>query len=634
MQQTKLTPENESALTEFSASCEKFGADDFLLGESCYELLNGFTARFPEKQAQLEDIFARRAKACGISLNTVRGAIRQHRKLIPISGSVSSVTAWEGQALSLDAASYVIDGDRISEQRGSYVEHVCDHPIMPVRRYVDIESGEESMEIAYKLDGKWKSEVFDKGTLLSANTITVLGKYGIDVTSESAKALVRFLNCLDKRNRAVIPVSRMSTHVGWIGENEFVPYAEGVGYGGAESFRQMYDTIGEKGSEDKWLECVKAIRREKNSVPARMALAASFASPLMSKFNALPFIFHIWSPVSGTGKTVTLEVAASVWAKPGVGDYVRTLKATTVAVEQLAVFVKHMPLCLDELQTIQNQEKFDELIYMLCEGSGKSRGARNGGLRESPKWCNVTITSGEMPIIGQSSKAGSVNRVIEVESRGALMEKPRQAHLAISANYGFAGKRFIRELKSINKALEAKLMLLEDELRGKCTDKQALSAAMLLLGDWAAEKLIFKDGISLGVSDILPFLKTDADVDTNVRAHDWLISWISENQSGFALDGKSEQGLKLLGRIDTTPDEGREVWITVKAFGEAMKSAGFNVKSYKSWAQAKGILIIARGESTPNKMLPNGSSPRCVGIRIAPNKPEEMRVVHDAECPF
>ena len=86
------------------------------------------------------------------------------------------------------------------------------------------------------------------------------------------------------------------------------------------------------------------------STTARIILAASFASVLLEPLNCLPFFVHLWGVDSGTGKTVALMVAASVWGDPAVGSYIKTFDGTVVGQEKTAAFLNNLPLCLDELQ--------------------------------------------------------------------------------------------------------------------------------------------------------------------------------------------------------------------------------------------------------------------------------------------
>ena len=68
------------------------------------------------------------------------------------------------------------------------------------------------------------------------------------------------------------------------------------------------------------------------------------------------------------------------------------------------------------------------------------------------------------------------------------------------------------------------------------TDKQKLSASVLLAADAAIEEWLFQDGIRLTVKDILPFLLTNKQIDVNARALDCFYDWLVVNNRFFMQD--------------------------------------------------------------------------------------------------
>ena len=156
------------------------------------------------------------------------------------------------------------------------------------------------------------------------------------------------------------------------------------------------------------------------STTVKIILAASFASVLLEPLNCLPFFVHLWGVDSGTGKTVALMVAASVWGDPAVGAYVKTFDGTVVGMEKTAAFLNNLPFCLDELQLAKDSKgrtTFD--VYKLAQGVGRTRGNRSGGVDLTPTWRNCILTTGESPLTGTASGAGAVNRVIDIECKSA-----------------------------------------------------------------------------------------------------------------------------------------------------------------------------------------------------------------------
>ena len=73
----------------------------------------------------------------------------------------------------------------------------CYHPILPVQRLVNAETGKEKVKLAFKKGARWKEIIVDKGIIASNNKIVSLADYGVSVTSETSKALVRYLSDLE-----------------------------------------------------------------------------------------------------------------------------------------------------------------------------------------------------------------------------------------------------------------------------------------------------------------------------------------------------------------------------------------------------------------------------------------------------
>ena len=625
----------QEAILAFRDALSDYKYADFIESDAPYTLLDAATTQ--EMRIRFESMLEKYAQECGVPLRTVRAILKAKQQEKPSSQIASG--GWfdfPGQPIALQCGKYVVDGGRICLEEKNGLEVVCTHPIIPTKRYINIETQTESLEISFKRE-YWKSVMVERGKLASASTIVQLADHGVSVTSESARQMVKYLSYVDDLNRDIIPIEKMSSHLGWI-DDSFVPYTDGIQYDGQGQFLQMYKTIHECGSFDDWLSIAKEVRAS-GCVQARIMMAASFASVLVQKFDALPFFVHLWSMQSGTGKTVAMELAASIWANPVVGAYCRSLKSTTVGLEQLAIFTCNLPLCLDELQSIQNRSGFDDIIYGLCEGTGKTRGARNGGLRNSPTWKNCILTTGEQPIVGSGSKAGAMNRVIEVECKSKVLPDAKRVHDTIAANYGFAGREFIKAIADPDawKSIDDDRKQIFDTLCIKGTDKQALSASILLAADHAAEKLIFRDGITLTEDDIIPYIWSESDVDSGRRAHEYLMDWIAENRGGFVVnnDTDSVRNRSVLGCAELDDDgNAKKIWIIGKIFNQALSDGGFSPDSYLSWLQAEGILQTDKGNKKITKRIPGlGTTARCVCLLF--NSQEQFgTILHDVDLPW
>jgi hypothetical protein len=600
--------------------------DDFLQDTKPYEWL--YSLREDAfMQARMQVRLAEVAKACKVTnFGKLWSSYLQKQKTATGRSVVENVTEFgDDQPLELKCGDYDCSplGVTVMNQNG-YLTRVCSHPIMPTKRLINIESGEVKLEIGYKRRSGWRNAVFDKQTLSNARSITTLATSGISVTSESAKDLVRFLAYLEDENFDEIPEVKTVGRLGWVDGYGFSPYVDGLLYDSAGMYGDAFSAVRQSGSYAKWLKLALEVRAGK-SVPCRIILAASFASPLVAKTGALPFILHLWGSVSGIGKSVALILAASVWAYPEIGSYVKTTKSTNVGYEQMAAFCGHLPLCMDELQMIQGKKEFDELIYSLCEGVSKTRGAKMGGVQQVQRWRNAILTTGEMPITTANSKAGAVNRVIEVECQEKLFPDPREAYQTLVQNYGHAGRKFVEMLTDTPDALETMQDMqaaFYEQLRGKATDKQILTASLILTADAMAELFLFDDGHSLTAEDILPYLTTSAQADTNRRAYDWICDWIASNPMRFDTNIHGDYSGECWGQANT--NEGK-AYIIRSVFNRAMTDAGFNPDSFLSWAGKAGLVERQGKHLTKVKRIKGLASPaRCVCLTLPDPEAEDV----------
>lgn len=543
------------------------------------------------------------AKSVGYKtfLQTWNKYLDSHKQRGTIVGGQND-TNFPDQPMQLFCGGYTCDENgvkRYSEIQGEVV--VISHPIMPVKRVINLDDGFERMEIAYMRGTKsgWRQLTVPKETISSSQKITGLSKMGIGVTSENAKELVKYLSELESLNYDALPVQSSTSHMGWLPDGRFAPYAEDIAYDGeSPEFARMYKDFEATGDEKTWMDVAKQARKG-DSVPARIALAASFAAPLISLFNALPFFVHLWG-TQGCGKTVGLMLAASVWGNPAVPGYIKTFGGTKVSHEIYAAFCGNMPIFLDELQVISDRKSFDDIIYMLCEGASKGRGSKDGGLQLQRRWSSCILTTGEMPIVQSNSGGGAAVRTIEVNYGGQpLFSDARGVAQTLKENYGWAGRKFINYLRKPDciDTMRAIQKQFYDELNSAdIQGKQVLSASILLAADTLATAVIFKDKRALTVADVKPYLVTEDEADINKRCYDWLMSYIGSNPRRF--DPVDQNSGEFWGEI-----KDGYVYILRNIFERILKIEGFSAGAFLTWAKRKGKLKTNANASGNNRHL-------------------------------
>ena len=598
-------------------SLKQWDKADYLT-EAPYEALYALRGDVFAHQARLEEMAAEAASA---GFRTFKAMYKQYKAKKNDRAGGSNVTEFSGQPMELETGAWKADDLGITTQE-QYTEVVaCVHPIMPVCRLVNVDTGLEKAEIAFRKGNAWRRIVVDKRAIASANSIISLSDNGVAVTSENARHLVRYLHDVENYNYDQIPQKPSVGRLGYIEGEGFSPYVDGLMFDGDANFRTIFHSVRSAGSLEEWTSTIAEVRQ--HSVAAKIVVAASFASVLVHPIGALPFFVHLWGSESGTGKTVALMAAASVWADPMVGKYIQTFNGTSVGQERLAAFLNSLPVIVDELQLAKDAHGklvFD--VYKLAEGVGKTRGNRGGGIDLTPTWQNCILTSGESPITADNAGAGAKNRVLEIECTAdkKIVENGHKTAQALKKNYGFAGRAFVEYLRSDEAISLAKLWYKNafDYLSASdTTDKQAMAAALVLAADMAACNAGILPGAPLDVREIAEFLRTNAEVDVNRRAYDWLVDWVASNAGNFCADMGDAAVFNTFGSIEHNVRDGDIAYIIRSVFARAVEDAGFSSSALLSWMKKKDLIIVrktGRAFTVPKRV--NSIPTECVALRL------------------
>nr|DAP89234.1 MAG TPA: active helicase ring shaped helicase [Caudoviricetes sp.] len=517
-------------------------------------------------------------------------------------------TNFTGPYANMFCGAWIAGEDGVYAQNDSQVEAVaCYHPILPIERMKNMETGEEQIKIAYKRNGRWDEIIVPKTMVTSASKIVALSGRGISVTSENAKLLVRYLSDVENMNDDHIKVQYSTSKLGWIGE-QFIPYDTEIVFDGDSRFHQAYDSVAERGRWEIWRDHMLKLRKT-GRVEVKFMMAASFASVLVSLLGGLPFIVDLWGETEG-GKTVSLMVAASIWANPDESAYIGDFKTTEVALEAKADMLNHLPMLLDDTSKTSSRirDNFEGIVYDMCSGKGKSRSNKDLGINRENRWKNCFLTNGERPLNSYVSQGGAINRILEVECGESVYEDPQETAELVKKNYGLAGKRYIATLKALGVEKirqiqkEFQLGLHDDE----AMQKQSMSLAILLTADKIATDSLFKDGQYITLEEAKTVLINRNDLSDNERCYRYLQDKIAMNNQRFDIDTKVEKWGIL---------ENGYAIIYNQAFKELCKSGGFSDKAFLSWADRKGLIETQGGRLNKVKKI-DGNPVRCVFLKL------------------
>lgn len=597
----------------------EFDADSILDDEVFIEL---FEMEDPILRSKTKVQLTRRAKQLGVKsdfeeiMKGYNQADREMKRQEQENRTVCTVdnyTNFTGPHDRMYCGAWIADDRGVFAQNSGRVDEVaCYHPILPVERLRNLETGEEQIKLAYKRNNQWQDIVVPKTMITSANKIVALSGRGISVTSENAKLLVKYLADVENGNDDYIDVQYSTSKLGWIND-QFIPYDTDIIFDGDNRFKQAFESVSEHGSFDVWLRHVRELRAS-GRMEVKFLLAASFSSVLVQVLGGLPFFVDLWGETEG-GKTVSLMVAASVWANPDESRYIGDFKTTDVALEAKADMLNHLPIFLDDTSktSARIRDNFEGIVYDLCSGKGKSRSNKELGINRENRWRNVMICNGERPLSSYVNQGGAINRILEVECGEKIYQDPQKTAETVKKNYGYAGKEFVEIIKELG---EDEIRSIQKEFQKQLLDtdkmqKQSISLSIVLTADKIATDYIFKDGQYISVEEAKKVLIDRNELSDNERCYHFIQDKVAMNGHRFdAMTSCEKWGIV---------ENGYAIFYN-SAFDQICRDGGFSKKSFLSWAAKKGIIQQdSKGNHTKQKKI-DGKNSRCVFLQLNPEE--------------
>jgi len=207
------------------------------------------------------------------------------------------------------------------------------------------------------------------------------------------------------------------------------------------------------GTLENWREVINLFIRKKMYDHLAVILAGAGA-PLMRFTGFYGLTYHCGSTESGTGKSLALEGAASIWGHP---VHYRTGKGTSpVAMQQRLGLLNNCPLITDEI-TSKNRNDFEwfpEFLLDMTEGRGKER-MESGSNKERinlSTWMTNAIMSSNTHIVDKltgerkHSAEGELRRLIEFVMDEELTWEPSEIEIlkSLANNYAVAGDALVQ----------------------------------------------------------------------------------------------------------------------------------------------------------------------------------------------
>ena len=539
-------------------------------------------------------------------------------------GDDINYTEFSFQSDSLFCGKWIANDDGVRRYKSDdTLQWASPIPVMPTALLENINTGTEKVQLDYVKSSRQRSLICERSTTASATKIINLADKGLEVNSENAKYLVQYISEVISRNFKKIPYLEAVSNLGW-NRYGFMPYTKDIVFDGERENRHLFKAVSEKGSFEHWRDITQELRKNDT---LRIMMDASFASALIEKVSALPFVFHLWGKTGG-GKTVSLCLAMSIWGDPRPGKLVRTMNMTQNSMFATAAFLNSIPFAGDELQTIKSRwDSYDQLIMRVTEGIDRGRMTYDRN-NETKTWRCSFLFTGEEPCVKPSSGGGVVNRVLSFENTEDLFtaESGSKIMAFLSDHHGHAGKIFTDYIQTQDD-LPDRFRALTNAVRSMTgtTDKQASSMALILLADQIAGECIYKDEDPLDVAVSKRFVADARDIDASGRAYRYVLDIIAKNIRKFRPD--DDYNGEIWGRI-----EDGVTLFNATVLRQELAAEGYDLDAVKkAWWQSGYILLAPDGRYTHRTICNNVKARYVKIVQLAEQfTKEEM----DEELPF
>lgn len=498
-------------------------------------------------------------------------------------------------------------------------------PILPIAIMDNVDAGVQKVQIGIWDLGRWKKIVVEREVLTNSSKIIKLANQGVPVGTDNSRLMAQYFNDLLAEYDEKIPRNPARSVMGWVEQDEkrlFMPYEAGIDFDGEDSYKYLYDAIKQRGTLQEWVDYCLPHRL---CIEIRLVMAAAFASPLIELVGENPFVMHLWGG-TGTAKTVSLLIAASIYGDPKPGKLVRTMDMTANAMRGTAAFLNSIPFCGDELQTIKSKwnGSYDQLIMQITEGIDRGRMKYNS-IEDIKSWKCSFLFTGEEPCVKAGSGGGVANRVIQIEVSKKLVDDGNAVANFFRTHFGTAGPEYIGALQSGLFDIDGIYRsYFSDLIKADTTDKQAGAMALMLTGDKIAHDVFWPDEPEMTTDMVVQYLASARQVDVSERAYQYACGVVSENSCNFTNSSRIVWG---------QANEDGTVYINRSVLARILTDAGYDFEACKKAWERNGYLLKRCDGRFSHSVKLNEIVTSCIKLKL-PNQDQPQLTDFFGAIPF
>lgn len=496
------------------------------------------------------------------------------------------------------------------------------------------QSGLEYWEIGFKtVRGRQVSvHVAREHIATKRGIISELAGQGFDIGEDNARDVIKYLRDYAAAYAQETEEQRFVEHFGWsegydsfvigndvIGSQDVIFKAPGAGE------QQLADGFMVSGTFEGW----KQITRLIGIKPwAMFKLYQAFLPPLLPILRTNGHALANWGE-SSEGKTLTDQIAASVWGNPNYkGEGPSILQQgkgmTNDRLEKGLAVSRHLPYFLQDAH--EARADIAAALHNVEMGQTSPKGDISNGSRKVKQIRTVWFITSETSVTGLKPQGGIVARVIEKNGSPLAEKNPLLAYQierVILEHYGHAGRRFIEFLIAnrdrwdewrrdfLNMQEEA--IKQTADLDNKVSRTNRYYIAVMMAGKLADEALGLGMGQEKIEQDIGSCLNESREtMDTRAyyeKALDVLRDWILANRNDFYVIGSnSEFGRNIPGVWNENQEY---VAMLPERVTEVLEQRGYDVnRCKKEWMDRGYVNLDAEGKLKVTKYPPAKASRR------------------------
>ena len=520
---------------------------------------------------------------------------------------LSSFSFPDGYGVSAQGGVVKIDGEKVIS--------VCRRPIVIKSKTYSVEEKKYKVIVSYMTtEGKWKTlPATSAAVIANKNKIVDLAEDGLPVTSSNASHMVDFLDAFNAQNENLFPMTYTVPRCGWYRFNETDYFVDprrpcttinedkNISVI-VEELSQFAKSLKQVGSLEAWKRIYKLAKK---SPVARIIVAASVAPILLKILGERNFLLYICAPTRA-GKTTALYLAASA---VGNESMIRSFDATKNGLAGAAVDVNDYAFLIDEKQVADNRlaEAFDNLVYALANGLGRTKLNKDSTLRKLQDWRTIAIMTGETQLLADNVTGGANTRLLTINAPKVILSADdcKEIRNIIQENCGLAfplvinkvfeiGFKKLREVyNNIVNVFTAKYPELLNEY---CRYMAVITLADTLLNSALFGNIVTTadgrtikavDDAILNAQEIFKLIPTTVEISDTGRERVFVLGFIAQNQNRFIGGNVAVDKMQMIyGKLDDD-----YIYITVVALKKACADEGFNYRKLVSDLVEDGFFI-------------------------------------------